>query len=358
MIYAIDGTGWTHLPVTRGHARENYKSAISINSMPMRRQRTLRRAVRLVGVGLHSGQAASVELLPMPAGSGVSFRCGSSPGCSVISASVANVDARRSQLCSRLASQATGAGVATVEHLMAALVASGVTNASVQVSMSPSSEREDAELPILDGSSLEFLRAIQGAGVETQRGAKLSYLSIRRPVQVLQNDKAAWLLPRPAALGGAAEASTPPALDLSVHVNFEHKGLGLRVCQFHLGADPEANMEAFAQDIAAARTFTFEDEVEWMRAHELALGGSLDNAVVFANDQTNAEQPRVLNEGGLRFADEWARHKMLDCIGDLGLAGRPIHGYFFATSPGHALTHELLRALFSDERNYELKECE
>lgn len=331
-------------------------------------QRTLKRALRFTGVGLHSGRPVKVEVHPSPVGSGIVFRAGgssSSPSAG-LAATIDNVEHATSQLCTQLTSRATGASISTIEHLMAALVASRVTNASVLVSSTEQGENQrvvDVEVPILDGSSVEFMRGIQDAGVEAQEGVAVGYIKILRPVQALQRDKAAWFLPRPEALGGAANARDAPVLDLSIHVNFEHKGLGLRSCRFTLGADPNTNMTAFLRDIAPTRTFTFEEEVEWMRAHGLALGGSLENAVVFAKAAAAevaavaaAENVQVLNKEGLRFPDEWVRHKMLDCIGDLGLAGRPIHGYFFATSPGHALTHELLRELFSNERNYEV--CE
>lgn len=334
----------------------------------MAMQRTLKRALRFAGVGLHSGRPAHVEVRPSPAGSGVVFHAGDASNAGV-SATIDNVERASSQLCTRLASRCrakpASVSVSTVEHLLAALAAARVTNASVIVTSSGQEGKGAVEVPILDGSSAEFMRGIQDAGVETLDGETLGYVKIVRPVQVLQCDKAAWFLPRPEALGGAANASDAPVLDLSIHVNFEHKGLGLRSCRFTLGADAETNASAFLREIAPARTFTFEDEVEWMRAHGLALGGSLDNAVVFSKASAVAvddaavaalDRVKVLNKEGLRFSDEWARHKMLDCIGDLSLAGRPLHGYFFATSPGHALTHELLRDLYSDKRNYEI--CE
>lgn len=326
-------------------------------------QRTLKRAVRLAGVGLHSGRRAALELRPSPADSGIVFVSGSAPSAGV-AASIANVDAATSQLCSQLRASQSDWKVSTIEHLMAALVAARITNAQVQLT----AEDEDddaqerswpastAELPILDGSSRDFVTSILEAGIETQTGSELGYIKILRPVQVLQRDRAAWLLPMPETLSGASTAGEAPVLDVSVHVNFHPKGLGSRSCRFVLDADPDANLAAFAREIAPARTFTFEEEIAWMRSHGLALGGSLDNAVVFAKPSTDgAKDIRVLNEQGLRFPDEWARHKLLDCIGDIGLAGKPLHGIFVATSPGHALTHELLRELFSDPLNYE--EC-
>ncbi|RLN43952.1 hypothetical protein BBJ28_00017247 [Nothophytophthora sp. Chile5] len=310
-------------------------------------QRTLKEPLRFAGVGLHSGQRVAIQVLPAPENSGIVFRTGPAASRTAIPALIANVDARKSQLCTQLAGL-HGQSVSTAEHLMAALVASRITN--VWVDFDVESHTSTVELPVLDGSSLEYMEEIQRVGVETQEESPLHYLRIQRPVQVSKQDKAAWLLPTPEDLGGSPAELREPTLQMSVQVNFEHKQLGTKFCRFALGADPDATMAAFHQEIAPARTFTFEDEIEWMQANGLARGGSLDNAVVFAK----RGQATVLNKEGLRFSDdEWARHKMLDCIGDIGLAGLPLHGYFFATSPGHALTHELLRELFKDPKNYE-----
>ncbi|GMF22349.1 unnamed protein product [Phytophthora lilii] len=227
---------------------------------------------------------------------------------------------------------------------MAALVAARITNACVEFeSVSGSAS---VELPVLDGSSVQYVEEIRRVGVE-QQDAELRYLRIKRPVQVLKQDKAAWLLPMPDDVGNSPALA--PTLQMSVQVNFAHKQLGTTFCHFALGPDPDTTMDTFHREIAAARTFTFEEEIEWMQANGLARGGSLDNAIVFSK----SEPATALNEDGLRFPDEWTRHKMLDCIGDIGLAGLPLHGYFFATSPGHALTHELLRELFKDPDNLE-----
>lgn len=300
-------------------------------------QRTVRQALRFSGVGLHSGAAVSVRLGPAPADSGIVFRTGAVS----IPALVSNVDAGKSQLCTQLT--ADGRNVSTAEHLMAALVAARITNAVVDFEGDLSCTT--VELPVLDGSSREFIERIRSAGIDEQR-AKLRYLRIKRPVQVLKQDKAAWLLPMPEDIKSSSFQA--PTLRMEVQVNFAHKQLGTTFCRFELG-DPDATMDSFELEIASARTFTFEDEIQWMQANGLARGGSLDNAVVFSQDK----QDTVLNQDGLRFPDEWTRHKMLDCIGDVGLAGLPLHGYFFATSPGHALTHELLRELFKDPNNFE-----
>lgn len=327
-------------------------------------QRTLSRSFELAGVGLHSGAPVRVHVHPAAVNTGVVFRTHQQQH--EVRAHIARVDDRKSQLCTQLTSVNELTNISTVEHLMAALTIARVSNAYVDVDAVAPKQTTVVELPILDGSSLPFLDAIEDAGVHEQfddssGDASLRCYRVKRSVQVLLDDKAAWLLPMPETLGGAVRM---PTLNMSVQVNFEHKGLGTKFCRFILGDDPVVNMNAFRNEIAPARTFTFEEEIAWMRTNGLALGGSLDNAVVFreVSSSTTFGSPlaqsslasRVLNPQGLRFAeDEWARHKLLDCIGDIGLAGLPIHGYFFATSPGHALTHKLLRQLFSDDANYE-----
>ncbi|CAI5715006.1 unnamed protein product [Peronospora effusa] len=233
---------------------------------------------------------------------------------------------------------------------MAALVASQITNAFIEYE-NVKSQKFRVEVPILDGSSIEYVEEIRRVGIEEQEGARLTYLCIMRPVQVIKQDKAAWFLPLPKDLRSSSLSLQIPTLHMSVQVNFEHEQLGTTFCRFALGSDPDLTMNAFHQEIASARTFTFEKEIEWMQTHGLARGGSLDNAVVFSKNE-QATKATVRNAEGLRFHDEWTRHKMLDCIGDIGLAGYPLHGYFFATSPGHALIHELLHELFKDPQNY------
>ncbi|CAH0476935.1 unnamed protein product [Peronospora belbahrii] len=309
-------------------------------------QRTLKQTLRFTGVGLHSGKKVAICIRPATSNSGISFYVGNK-SCA-IPALIANVDVDKSQLCTQLT--ANGTTVSTVEHLMAALIASRINNAAIKLE-GENSQHSCVELPILDGSSAEYMEGIQRGGVEEQEGAVLHYLRITRPVQVIKHDKAAWFLPMPVDLSSSSLSLQTPTLHMSVQVNFEHKHLGTTFCRFALGSNTESTMNTFQQKIASARTFTFEKEIEWMQTNGLARGGSLDNAVVFS--QVNqAKLATILNVEGLRFHDEWTRHKMLDCIGDIGLAGFPLHGYFFATSPGHALTHELLHELFKDPQNY------
>ncbi|DAZ95096.1 TPA: hypothetical protein N0F65_001698 [Lagenidium giganteum] len=330
-------------------------------------QRTLQRPLRFDGVGLHSGLRVRAEVKPSDVNTGIVFQVRRANGQLVdeARAHIAQIDASMAQLCSPLMGnrkrKEERLHVMTVEHIMAALVANRVTNASVE--LTPEVENADApvsriEVPIMDGSSRDFSQAIRDVGIK-QQDASFKYLAIRKPVQVLMEDKAAWLLPMPAKLGDSFGA---PTLHMSIQVNFAHKHLDSRRFDYTLGPCPEKNAQEFDREIAGARTFTFEEEVAWMRENGLALGGSLENAVVFKkssdDDKSLAVDQRVLNPEGLRYPDEWVRHKMLDCIGDIGLAGYPLHGYFLATSPGHALTHELVRTLLRDASNYDILDME
>ncbi|TMW59735.1 hypothetical protein Poli38472_004804 [Pythium oligandrum] len=319
--------------------------------------RTLRRAVEFAGVGLHSGQHVRVRVAPGAQEAGIRFLYGGDEESArpPIHAHVSNVDSSKSQLCTQLRAEDGSWSVSTIEHLMAALTAARITSANVEIL--ESNGGNVVEVPILDGSAEPFAQKIAQVGVTDVLDAPLQYLRVKQPVQVVHEDKAAWLLPMPSVSGRTQQET--PVLNLSVQVNFEHKGLGTRFCRFILDHDPDANLKQFLQHVAPARTFTFEEEIEWMRAHGLALGGSLENAIVFKEAQRLRDDPsaafEVLNEEGLRFPDdEWVRHKMLDCIGDLGLLGMPLHGYFFATSPGHALSHRLVEELLRDARNYEI----
>ncbi|KAF0686668.1 Aste57867_21510 [Aphanomyces stellatus] len=281
-------------------------------------QRTLKRAVKVAGIGLHLGKKAHLVLHPAPVNTGVVFH-GVGDRARAVAALHSNVVKESVGFCTRLKDPTTGYAVATVEHVLAAISASGVSNVFVEVS--------GPEVPILDGSSAPFVDAIARAGVDDQDAAQ-SVLTIRRPVQVVHADKAAYLLPRPSK-----------ELVVSVEVDFAHKGLPRQWMDLPLSA---------FHSVAAARTFTFEDEITHLQSMGLAKGGSLENAVVFGKSRKCAP----LNPDGLRFDDEWVRHKALDAFGDLALAGMPIHGHYVGIRPGHALTHQVLDALFADPSNY------
>jgi UDP-3-O-[3-hydroxymyristoyl] N-acetylglucosamine deacetylase len=279
-------------------------------------QRTLASAIGCVGIGLHSGRKVSLVLSPAPAGAGIVFHR-ADLDIDIPARFDHVVDTR---LCTMLGSAAhPQAKVATVEHLMAALAATGITNARVSV--------DGPELPILDGSAADFVFLIDCAGIVLQDAAQPA-IEVLRTIRVEQGDAFCEL--RPAPLAG---------LDMSVSIAFDAPAIGRQAWSMTLSAT------GFRAEIARARTFTLASEVAQLQANGLALGGSLANAVV-------VDGARVLNPGGLRMADEFVRHKLLDAVGDLALAGAAIRGRFIAHRGGHALNNRLLRALFADDTNW------
>jgi UDP-3-O-[3-hydroxymyristoyl] N-acetylglucosamine deacetylase len=274
-------------------------------------QQTLKSQISCCGTGLHSGTKVSMTLLPAPPNTGIIFRRTDADGNGLeIAAHVDNVVDDR--MCTTLG-DGNGGSIATVEHLMAALSGCGVDNLYVEV--------EGGELPIMDGSAAPFVFLIECAGIVAQDAPRRA-IEILKPVKVEHKDRRAELLPGD-----------------GFSVNFE--------IEFESGAIGRQNMAVelvngtFKGELSRARTFGFIEEVDQLRAMGLALGGSLDNAVVVSGDE-------VLNEGGLRYKDEFVRHKILDSIGDLYLAGAPIIGHFKGRRSGHALNHAILRSLLSD----------
>ncbi len=281
-------------------------------------QATLKAAIDCVGTGLHSGRRVSLTLRPAPVDHGIVFRR-RDLGLDIPARFDHVADTR---LCTVLAHpQAPQARVATIEHLMAAFAATGITNAVVEI--------DGEELPIHDGSAQNFIFLIDCAGTVAQEAPRPA-IAVMRPVRV-EGD------------GGAFAELTPShalaGLEAEVAIEFAAPAIGAQSLTLPLtGA-------AIRQELAAARTFCLLQEVEAMQAAGLARGGSLDNAVVVDND-------RVLNPAGLRMEREFVRHKMLDVAGDLALAGVTIHGTLRARKPGHALNNQLLRALFADPANW------
>jgi UDP-3-O-[3-hydroxymyristoyl] N-acetylglucosamine deacetylase len=282
----------------------------------MLRQRTLKTLVSASGVGLHTGQKVRMTLRPAPADTGVVFR-------RIDLASPVDLPARADTVGeTRLSSCLVKDGVKiyTVEHLMSALGGLGVDNIYVDVDAS--------ELPIMDGSASPFVLLIQQAGIVEQQAPK-RFLRVLRTVEVKDGDKWARLDPF-------------DGYKLSFSIEFRHPVIE-RSTQ-----SVEVNFAetSYLKEIARARTFGFMHEVEDLRDSGLALGGGLDNAVVL-------DEYRVLNADGLRFADEFIRHKLLDAIGDLYLLGKPLLGAFSAHKSGHALNNRLLRALLAETRALE-----
>ncbi len=282
----------------------------------MLRQRTLKSLIGASGVGLHTGQKVRMTLRPAPPDTGIVFR-------RIDLTSPVDIPARAELVGdTRMASCLVrdGVRVSTVEHLMSALGGLGVDNAYVDL--------DAPELPIMDGSASPFVLLIQQAGIEEQTAPK-RFLRVMRRVEVRNGDKWARLEPY-------------DGFKLSFSIDFRHPVIE-RSTQ---SVSVDFAETSYLKEIARARTFGFMHEVEELRESGLALGGGLDNAVVL-------DEYRVLNAEGLRFADEFIRHKLLDAIGDLYLLGRPLLGAFSAHKSGHALNNRLLRALLADQTAFE-----
>jgi UDP-3-O-[3-hydroxymyristoyl] N-acetylglucosamine deacetylase len=278
-------------------------------------QTTISRTVSVSGPGLHSGAPAEVVLHPAPAGTGVVFRRLDGPGAGEVIALDPSVvvDTRLSTVIG----SSGGARIATVEHLLAAIGGLGLDNVRIDVT--------GPEIPALDGSAAPFVALVRSAGV-IELVERRRVLTVLHPVEIVMGDRRARFEP--------ADGFT-----VDVTIDFDDPAIGRQ----RVFADVTAHR--FARDLAAARTFAFLAEVDALRAAGLARGGSLDNCVVL-------DGGRVLNPEGLRFADEFVRHKALDVVGDLMLAGIAIRGRYVAERPGHALNNAALRALFADPSAY------
>ena len=278
-------------------------------------QATLKKTVRLDGVGLHSGAPARLEMHPAPAGHGIVFR-------RVDLATARDIPARwdnviPSKLCTLLEGEG-GVTLSTVEHVMAALVGTGIQNLLIEV--------DGPEVPILDGSAAPFVRAILRAGIALQN-TPLRAIRVLRPVEVRE---------------GEAFARLSPAdhLEIEFQIDFTDAAIGRQEKRLDMANG------AFLRELADSRTFCRQSDVEAMRRNGLARGGSYLNAVV-------VDGADILSPGGLRHADEAVRHKMLDAMGDLALAGAPLLARYTGHRAGHAMTNRLLRALFADPTAWE-----
>jgi UDP-3-O-[3-hydroxymyristoyl] N-acetylglucosamine deacetylase len=282
------------------------------------RRRTLKTSIGCVGTGLHSGRRVSLVLRPAPVGAGIRFRR-TDIGFEVAARFDHVVETR---LCTALGDpDAPGRSIATIEHVMAALAGCGVDDALVEI--------DGPEAPILDGSAAPFVFLIDCAGTVARAGAPAEAIEVLRAVRV--EEGAAWAELAPTAARNGLEA------DLTI--DFPSTAIGRQ--SFALRVTPQSFREALAD----ARTFTLAEEVAALRAAGLARGGSLANAVV-------VDGPLVLNPGGLRRPDEFVRHKLLDAVGDLALAGAPLRGRFTGHRSGHRLNNRLLHALFADAANW------
>jgi UDP-3-O-[3-hydroxymyristoyl] N-acetylglucosamine deacetylase len=278
-------------------------------------QQTINSPIRCCGIGLHTGQEVNLTMKPAEADSGIRFVRVDLPGNPVI-------EAKDSQVVdTRLATSLglNGYRIYTVEHLLSALAGLGIDNADIEL--------DSSEVPIMDGSAAQFTSLLAGAGFKAQENRK-KFLRIKRPVTVQEGDKYIHLFPY-------------NAFKISYTIEFDHPLLQNQSYTLVV------RNKTFTEEISRARTFGFLKDVETLKQNGFAKGGSLDNAVVI-------DTSGVLNQEGLRYEDEFVRHKILDLIGDLSLVGRPLLGHIMAYKSGHTLNWALIRKLLSDRENYQI----
>lgn len=284
----------------------------------MIKQRTLKNKVPATGVGVHLGHRVEMLIRPAPPDTGIVFCRTDMPGAPTVKAHALNVNDTR--MSTRIEDSKTGARVATVEHLMSAFAGLGIDNAYVDLSAE--------EVPIMDGSAGPFIFLLQSAGIEEQGKAK-RYIRVKKTLELKEKDRFVSLMP----FNG---------FKLKFNIQFDHP-------VFEKSAnDIEVDFAkvSFAKEVARARTFGFTHEVEAMHSMGLGRGGSLDNVIVI-------DDFRVLNNDGLRFDDEFVKHKALDAVGDLYMLGHPLIGEFRGVKSGHAMNNQLVRALLADQTAWE-----
>lgn len=283
----------------------------------MIKQRTLKNVIRATGVGLHSGEMVYLTLRPAAPNSGIIFRRVDLDPVVEIEAKAENVG--ETALSTTLTQH--GQRVSTVEHLLSAFAGLGIDNAYIDLNA--------AEVPIMDGSAGPFVFLVQSAGIEEQNVPK-QFIRIKKPVLLEDEDK--W-----------AKFEPFEGFKVSFTIDFEHPAFTGRPQQ----VDVDFSSTSFVREVSRARTFGFMKDIEKLREMNLALGGSMDNAIV-------VDDFRVLNEDGLRYEDEFVRHKVLDAIGDLYLLGHSLIGAFSGHKSGHELNNRLLRKLIAQEDAWEL----
>lgn len=277
-------------------------------------QRTINQSNECSGIGLHSGNEVKLKFLPAAVNTGILFKCLDKSGLNSIEIKASFDNVSSTTLCTSITSKCGKYTIATVEHLMAALWGCSIDNIIIEV--------DAAEIPIMDGSAAEFVRLFENIGFKDQEANK-KYIEILKAVKVVDGDAFAELIPG-------------DNFAINMEIDFPHQLISKQ--NYHFNEE----VSNFKRDISSARTFGFFKEVEQLKQMGLARGGSLDNAIVL--DETG-----VMNEDGLRFEDEFVRHKVLDSIGDLYLAGYNIVGKFFGRKSGHKLNNSLLRRLFEDK---------
>ena len=282
----------------------------------MLKQRTLKNSIRATGVGLHTGKKVLMVLRPAPANSGIVFRRTDLEGAPDIPARAENVG--ETTLGTTLVMD--HAKVSTIEHLMSALAGLGIDNVVVELSA--------GEVPIMDGSAGPFVFLLQSAGIEEQHAAK-KFVRIRKSVKVEDGGK--W-----------ARFDPYDGFKVNFEIEFDHPVFKRR----SQVASMDFSTTTFLREVSRARTFGFMRDLEFMRSHNLALGGNLENAIVL-------DDYRILNEDGLRYEDEFVKHKILDAIGDLYLLGHSLIGEYSGYKSGHGLNNRVLRALLDDRTAWE-----
>ncbi len=280
-------------------------------------QRTIATSLMISGIGLHSGRRITMNLRPAEAGTGILFHRTEGDRTVTIEAHSANViDTRLATVIGK-----NGLSVSTVEHLMAALSALGIDNLHVEI--------DGPEVPVMDGSAAPFVDLLESAGLrELDRSRK--FLAIREPITLIEGEKRVTLIPS-------------RFFRISFDIAFDHPSIALQNYSFKCSA------QQFRKEIAPARTFGFLHEVEYLKANGLARGGSLDNAIVIGEEG-------ILNPEGLRFSDEFVRHKILDSIGDFSLVGFPILGHIKAFKAGHDINHKMVEKILATPQCYKLVE--
>lgn len=283
----------------------------------MLKQRTLKNVIHASGVGLHGGVKVNLTLRPAAPDTGIVFRRVDLPEPVDIPAQAMLIGDTR--MCSCL--EKDGVKVGTIEHLMSALCGLGIDNAWIDL--------DAPEVPILDGSAAPFAFLIQSAGIEEQNAAK-KFIRVTRPIEVRDGDK--W-----------ARFSPYEGYRLSFSIDFKHPAIDKSAQE----ATIDFAEQSYVREVSRARTFGFMQEVEYLREHGLALGGGLENAIVL-------DEYRVLNLDGLRYSDEFVKHKILDAVGDLYLLGHPLLADYASYKGGHALNNQLARALLAARESWEL----
>ena len=278
-------------------------------------QQTISNSISVKGIGLHTGNLVELTLEPAAVDNGIKFIRVDKKNDNVIEAIWSNVS---ETVLSTTISNSHGLKISTIEHLMSALSGLHIDNLNIYINAN--------EVPIMDGSSKPFVEMIEEIGIKKQ-SKKRKLLNVKKSIEVSENNTSVKIVPN-------------NQFSIDFEIDFPSKIVSKQSCQLQL---INGN---YKTDIAAARTFGFEKDVKYLRSNGLALGGSLDNAVVVGEN-------KILNKDGLRYTDEFVRHKILDSIGDLYLAGSPIIGYFYGNKSGHYLNNQLLRKLFSDKSNYE-----